>query len=883
MRIRGRQFSFSINDLLQEDLNRLLSYINNGMNGYVLSGTYEPQAFNINSDGLLVAFNKEIVVDTTKNYYVHNAENKSLVATLPLSESWVQERGILISAGINMNLRPGMTYDITLDDDAIKDLEDNEHTLGRGAQQISTLGTRFTYTLSASGGTNIAQGSALVLSANMPIFPGGGLTLITNTDTGTAQVIQANDSRVSFSGSDLTFEGSLFIEPGNYTIEVQENFLTIEFEGNQVSPWYGMSKDEWQVAVEAVPFSFSLSPQDNETAWNYFEEFFQISFSNEVSIVNGSEFLIFEAGSTTPVAVIPTSSPDFVLGPENRSVGFGTNELLPGTDYFVLTNGPALVDVAGNQFQLDDQTQWNFRTSGVRLMAEFSPANESTELNVQGMAVQVNFNLPVVPQPEKNLYINGTAIPFGDARLVWSQPDASGQAWSRLQINFAFEADATYAITTDETFALADTQVFEVNAGEFGFTTAEATPEPLENLPGMQLFGFDLVNDSFTPVGNVRLQYFDQDELVLPANSVNVSQLFERSDGLRIKVVMVGDYPATANDDVRVQQVEDADLANQFKAGSGKIIRYKMSGAKEGSDWRFPERVVISLNNDNQPAGVGFPAANPAYNSRPNYTPIYLRPGVMVGSGCMWIESYAEFPAKLANGLGPGTPDEFAVGINDFQFKRGLAEPIFPEPEKSPVLFNYVTEDADGDLAWQTRFYTYDGTNPASLTHRIYQKIDRTKVYLRCFIVLGYSGSQYNKGRGYVWNIDLNAASTADLIAQIDQLDASLLPAPNDSMAGVHLDEYLEQGPGNTEEDEILGVPQPNNYSKAYQSGSGRVEELAINNGGSLPDMNKLRHPYQQYFLFRNEEISTTAEAAEVSEREIFRMLLKQFKPRLSS
>lgn len=765
--------AYSIDNLTEEEFKKILAYIKTEFDPLVFEGNYGPASFNINSDGLFVGFSKELVVDATKNYYIYDFETKDLKATLPLSGAWIRpEEGIMISAGINMNLRQGRTYTVIVDKGAIRDTEGNEHILGMGEAQFITQGTAFTYFLLPGNGSTVPAGTNITFQANQPIFPGTGMMLIQNSTNGQSTAISATDSRLTFAGNEVTFSPVLFAEAGSYQISIQETFLTIEQEGNRISPWYGMENEEWNLTIEAVPLSVSLQP-----------------------------------------------------------------------------------------------------------------ANGSTDLNQQGLQATLNFSLPVSPQAGRNLLVNGNALPFGDNRLIWSNPDPSGQAFSMLTINFDFEPGTSYEITTDPDFARGGGQAFQLVAGEFSFSTAAILPVGplLEDLPGMQLFGFDLVNDNFTPVGNTpSLQFFDQDQMTLPSSQTSISQIFERTDGFRIKAVMVGDSPATATIDARIERVADAALANLFRSESGKVIRFKMAGGDEGGDWRFPQRVVIGINNDRQPAHIGFPSENPNYSDRANYTPIYLKPGVMVGSGAMWLESYAEFPAKMANGLGPGTPDEFGVGINDFQFKRGLNEPIFPENEKSPFLFSYVTNDGDGDLAWQTRFYTYDGTNPQRRTDRIYQKIDQSKVYLRCFIVLGHSGSRYNKGRGYIWNIDLNAVSTAELIAQIETLATAALPDPNDSMMDVHLDEFLTQGAGGAEEDEIMGVPQPNNYAKSYQTGSGRVQQMAVNNGGNLPEMNKLRHPYQQFFLFRNDQISTETEAAQISEKEIFRMLLKQFKPKLA-
>lgn len=400
-------------------------------------------------------------------------------------------------------------------------------------------------------------------------------------------------------------------------------------------------------------------------------------------------------------------------------------------------------------------------------------------------------------------------------------------------------------------------------------------------LNGIQLFGIDMVNDTFNPVGGGSLLWFDGEEMVKPSGTIAHSRSFVRaSDDLRTKVLLVGDAPLPSGDMATITRINDGSLGTKLRSPGNNVIRFKLEGLNESGNWRFPERAVIELDNSNQPEGVGFPSENPSYSGRPNYTPIYLAPNVMVGAGLIWAEEFSQFPPNLP-ALAPNTPDEYGVGINQFQFKRGLDEPIFPEPEQSPPYHQVITNDVDGDLAWQSRWYKYNGIDPAESNWRTYQKIDPTKGYLRVIFILGKSGSLYNKGTAYTWNLEMD--SIQSLLDGIETMDRSEIPDPNDTVTEIHLDEYLEQGAGGAELDEIFSPPLVNLYAKAYQASSVRTEDLSVLNGGGNPQMTIHRHPNMDWFLFRNStDFQTTASADSLYPKEFFRMLLVNYKSKLS-
>ncbi|MEO0896286.1 MAG: hypothetical protein AAFY71_07815 [Bacteroidota bacterium] len=604
------------------------------------------------------------------------------------------------------------------------------------------------------------------------------------------------------------------------------------------------------------------------------------------------------------LAVAATAAPQldpgaFFLWLTSTEAGRDAANLIPGGHYYIVTDEGAFIGESGKRWGISGKGEWQFIVQPLPIDGDngifepftysLFPENGSTNQELSDVVLTGNGFMEA--GQGRSIIKNLTQ---GTEQIVLANDPNVSITLTELRFNASFfNDDDEFEIIIEDDFLEyayvgAPAKLFYgISSGNWRIRFMGSIPSPIPDyttLQNMQLIGMDHVNDTFTPVGNGVFEWFTtNEEIVLPTNDVTESRVFQRSsDGLRIKVVMVGDSPATPAVDVRIQRVTDASLASLLKAPDGKVMRFKLSGGNESGNYRFGQRVLTQLNNSKQPSGIGFPSENPSFNADANYTPIYLAPNVMVFAAKMWIEYYGEFPAALANGVGPGTPDEFGRGINDFQFKRGLVQPIFPEGEQSPYFFGYVTIDSDGDLAFQLRYRTYDGQNAPVVNHTIYQKIDRTKAYLRCAMIIGKSGEAYNKGRGYVWNLDLNANSTTNLLATIDTVATEAIPAANVSADNVHLDEFLAQGPGGTEQDEIMGVPMANNYASVYQSGSGATQQMADKNGGTVPEMNKIRHPYYLWCLMRNTQISTEAAAAAIDERDLFRMMLKRFKTKLS-
>ncbi len=129
------------------------------------------------------------------------------------------------------------------------------------------------------------------------------------------------------------------------------------------------------------PQMVTWTPTDGETIANNHPTF-NMSFSENVMVGAGGSLTIYKVATTTPVLTIPLTAA--MINGKDVTVSYAATQtgLDKDTRYYVLVDGYALKDNAGNKFDgVSDVTAWTFKT-GSSFITEVPTVNGSLEFKV---------------------------------------------------------------------------------------------------------------------------------------------------------------------------------------------------------------------------------------------------------------------------------------------------------------------------------------------------------------------------------------------------------------------------------------------------------------------------------------------------------------------
>lgn len=128
-----------------------------------------------------------------------------------------------------------------------------------------------------------------------------------------------------------------------------------------------------------APELVTWTPLDETTANNH--PTFKMTLSENVIVGAGGNLKVYKVATSTAVLTIPVTSA-MISGKDVTVTYTATNGLDKDTRYYVLVDGDALKDNAGNKFAgVSDQAAWTFKT-GANFVTGIDPINSSLEFKV---------------------------------------------------------------------------------------------------------------------------------------------------------------------------------------------------------------------------------------------------------------------------------------------------------------------------------------------------------------------------------------------------------------------------------------------------------------------------------------------------------------------
>lgn len=148
------------------------------------------------------------------------------------------------------------------------------------------------------------------------------------------------------------------------------------------------------------PQLVTCTPSNETTIDNH--PTFKLSFNENVIIGSGGNLKIYKVGTSTPVSSIPITS-TMITGQE-VSVSYAKTQsgLDKNTSYFILVDGSALKDKAGNSFEgIKDDAAWIFKT-GLNFATSVDPIiNEALNFKVYPNPTTGIINIKGLPENQK--------------------------------------------------------------------------------------------------------------------------------------------------------------------------------------------------------------------------------------------------------------------------------------------------------------------------------------------------------------------------------------------------------------------------------------------------------------------------------------------------
>ncbi|MCT7956699.1 Ig-like domain-containing protein [Laspinema palackyanum] len=234
--------------------------------------------------------------------------------------------------------------------------------LTRTANTGAPTATSFT---PADNATTVAVGANLVVNFNEAVQKGTGNIVIKKvSDNSVFETIAATDAKITVSGSTVTINPTSDLAPGtDYYVEIANGAIK-DSAGNNYAGIVGATPWNFKTATApdtTAPTATSFTPADNATSVAVganlvvnFNEAVQKGTGNIV-IKKVADNSVFETIAATD-AKITVSGSTVTINP--------TNDLAPGTDYYVEIANGAIKDSAGNNYAgIVGATPWNFKTA----------------------------------------------------------------------------------------------------------------------------------------------------------------------------------------------------------------------------------------------------------------------------------------------------------------------------------------------------------------------------------------------------------------------------------------------------------------------------------------------------------------------------------------
>ncbi len=267
--------------------------------------------------------------------------------------------------------------------------------------------------------TEVVVGANLVATFNETIVTNSGNIVVTNLTDATGNVIPIDDAQVSVSGTVLTINPTVDLDPNDsYAVLIDAGALVDEA-GND----FGGIADTnvWSFETASVdltaPGIASLSPVDDATAVSIGAD---LVATFDEPIVVGSGSIVVSNLTQSSGTVIPVGDTQVSVSGNTLTIDL-TTDLELGNTYAVLIDAGAVTDLSANDYTgIGDTTTWRFTTDWASITG-LSPTNGSTGVAGDAQFV-VTYNGNIAAGSGSVTVSNlsdatSIVIPIGDAQI----------------------------------------------------------------------------------------------------------------------------------------------------------------------------------------------------------------------------------------------------------------------------------------------------------------------------------------------------------------------------------------------------------------------------------------------------------------------------------
>jgi hypothetical protein len=235
--------------------------------------------------------------------------------------------------------------------------------------------TEFTYTVDnfdapelvswtpADGSTGITQDTALVMTFDKPVMAGTGKISVYNSLLELFKSYPITAANID--GMKVTVPVTGLKIETTYVVVFEENTVK-DLQGLPVAALTDPTVWNFTIGEFTAPQLVSWTPLATTITDN--NPTFKMTFNENVALGEGGSLKVYKKDSNTPTLVIPITA-GMISGKEVTATityNAATGGLDKNTDYYVLVDGLALTDVAGNKFAgVSSITAWTFKTGPV--------------------------------------------------------------------------------------------------------------------------------------------------------------------------------------------------------------------------------------------------------------------------------------------------------------------------------------------------------------------------------------------------------------------------------------------------------------------------------------------------------------------------------------
>ena len=406
-------------------------------------------------DAIGVAINANLVI-TFNEDVVKGSGNIVIWDDLGVVETIAVSSGNVTVSGSQVTINPtfdfeGLTdYYVLIDAAAFDDLFSNSFagitdptvwnftTVDASAPAVTNLSP-------ADDETGVTSNADLIMTFDKNIVKTSGtITIMNSTSASIHEEIDVSTNQVSASGSQVTINPSVDFEDFNSYYILIDNGAIQDNEGNSYPGISDPAIWNFTIGDNTAPTVISLTPADNTVNVSVTSNL-EIEFDENV-VANSGNIVITNAITSATHLTIDVSAVSITgnIVTIDPSIDFDES-----TDYYVLIDNGAFVDVVGNSFAgISDNTVWNFSTpdNTSPIILTLSPVDDATDVDVN-TNLQVTFSEPVIA--------NTGLINVMDATGTYESIDVlSGQVTINSDIvtidpGFTLEGETNYYILID--------------------------------------------------------------------------------------------------------------------------------------------------------------------------------------------------------------------------------------------------------------------------------------------------------------------------------------------------------------------------------------------------------------------------------------------------